>query len=272
MKKQLLSTLAFLGALTFSFAQLSSEASFDSAGTDLQTFTVGQQAADDINDPAIVTALGGGTVATNNNFLGILGDTNTNDGVTGTIIFTVTTNSATAILTPLNLTLEKRGGCSVSGKVSVTGYTDTTFAYASDGNTGGASPEIDFQFGEIISLVSGSPLTVTITLEEMLNVDNTTNPIFRLQDVILERNGTLGIDDLSVNNIETRIFPNPVANSFQIDSNRNIDSVTLYNITGRLIKTFGEETNYDISDLSTGIYIANIKTQLGSQTIKIVKD
>ncbi|WP_299098234.1 T9SS type A sorting domain-containing protein [uncultured Winogradskyella sp.] len=272
MKKQLLFTIAFLGALTFSFAQLSSEASFDAAGADLQIFTVGQQDADDINDPAIVTALGGGTVATNNNFLGILGDSNTNDGVTGTIIFTVTTNSATAILTPLNLTLEKRGGCSVNGTVSVTGYSDTTFAYASDGTTGGASPEINFQFGEIISLVSGSPLTVTITLEEMLNVDNTTNPIFRIQDVILEKDGTLGIDDLSNNDIETRIFPNPVVNNFKIESNTTIESVTLYNITGRLIKTFNEQANYDISDLVAGIYLANIETELGSQTMKIVKE
>jgi hypothetical protein len=83
---------------------------------------------------------------------------------------------------------------------------------------------------------------------------------------------TLPVNDFELNNASIVAYPNPVTNSFQIDSNRSIESVKLYNITGRLIKTFKEEANYDISDLSTGIYIANIKTELGSKTLRIVKE
>ncbi|WP_179375936.1 T9SS type A sorting domain-containing protein [Winogradskyella wichelsiae] len=83
---------------------------------------------------------------------------------------------------------------------------------------------------------------------------------------------TLSTNDFELNSASINVYPNPVTNSFQIDSNNSIDSVELYNITGQLLKTFSEVTNYDISDLATGIYIANIKTQFGSKTIRVVKN
>ena len=108
----------------------------------------------------------------------------------------------------------------------------------------------------------------------MTNVDNPANipPIFRLENVIIEKDGELGVDDVSAKTIETRIFPNPVNNSFQINSNRSIESVALYNITGRLVKTFSDETNYEISDLASGIYLARVSTDLGSKTLKVIKE
>lgn len=66
-------------------------------------------------------------------------------------------------------------------------------------------------------------------------------------------------------------YPNPVTNSFQIDSSENVENVKLYNISGRLVKTFTGNSNYDVSDLATGVYITTIKTQLGSKTLRLVK-
>ena len=269
MKKQLLFTLAFLGGITFASAQ--TEISFDAAGDDLQSFTVGQQNSDDL-DEGILTVSGTGVAVTNNNFMGIRSDTPTDDGATGTWIFTVSTTSATPINATLNLDMAKRPGCSVSGTVAVSGYTSTSYSFGSDGTDVSAVVDAPIEFGSIISLVSGTPLTVTITLDEMLNVDNTATSIFRLENVILERDGALSVEEISANNIVASVSPNPVTNSFQINSNKSVERVELYNITGRLVKTFGEEAHYDISDLATGIYIANIKTQLGSKTIKVVKE
>ncbi|REE08736.1 putative secreted protein (Por secretion system target) [Winogradskyella pacifica] len=269
MKKQLLFTLAFLGAITFASAQ--TEIAFDAAGDDLQTFTVGQQGSDDL-DEGIITVGGTGVLVSNNNFMGVRSDTPTDNGATGVWSFTIATTSTTAINATLNLDMAKRPGCSVSGTVAVSGYTNTSYSFGSDGTDVSAVIDAPIEFGSIISLVSGSPLTVTITLDEMLNVDNTATSIFRLENVILERNGSLSVEEISANSIVASVSPNPTANSFQINSNKSIESVKLYNITGRLVKTFGEEANYDISDLTTGIYIANIKTQLGSKTIKVVKE
>ena len=96
-------------------------------------------------------------------------------------------------------------------------------------------------------------------------------PTLRIYSVAIAKSiAVLGVDDNNtVNNIG--LYPNPVTNSFQIDASIDIENVQLYNIAGQLLKTFNKGANYDISDLATGIYTANIKTVSGSKTIKIMK-
>ena len=269
MKKTLFLILTFLGTFTLAIAQTNTIV-FAQSGDDAQTFDVGQQGSDDLNDPNIVTVSGSGTVISNNNFFGIGSPSITDNNATGAFTFIVTTDSATPINAQLNLDMAKRPGCSVSGSVSVTGYSDTTFEFASDGTETTAVQPLLIEFESLISFASSTPLTVTITLNEMLNVDNVNTPIFRLENVLLVRDDTLGIGDVSVSNIEMSAFPNPVSNSFQIDSNRSIQSVYLYNISGRLVKTFSEETTYAISDLAPGIYLAKVSTDIGFKTIRII--
>ncbi|WP_111707185.1 T9SS type A sorting domain-containing protein [Lutibacter citreus] len=88
----------------------------------------------------------------------------------------------------------------------------------------------------------------------------------------LTTDASLAIDEYS-DALEAGInlYPNPVTNSFQIDSKENIETVKLYNITGNLLKIFNEKSNYDINDLSAGVYIVNIKTQLGSNALIVIK-
>ncbi|MEP5255341.1 MAG: hypothetical protein ABJQ39_09815 [Winogradskyella arenosi] len=165
----------------------SPEILFDEAGANSQTFNVGQEEDDDLNQD-IITVGGTGTLVENNGFIGVSTNDPSDDGATAVFTFDVTTNATTAFDAALNLELAKRAKGSVSGTVSVTGYPDTPFSYeATSTVNGGSAPAIDFEFASMISLVSGTPLTVTITLDEMLTEGNTTNPIFRLSKVILDR-------------------------------------------------------------------------------------
>jgi hypothetical protein len=83
---------------------------------------------------------------------------------------------------------------------------------------------------------------------------------------------TLPVDKFELSNASIVAYPNPVINSFQIDSSLDIENVKLYNINGRLVKTFKANTNYDISNLAKGIYIVDIKTQKGLKTLRILKE
>ncbi len=160
---------------------------FDEAGANSQTFNVGQEEDDDLNQD-IITVGGTGTLVENNGFIGVSTNDPSDDGATAVFTFDITTNATTAFDAALNLELAKRAKGSVSGTVSVTGYPDTPFSYeATSTVNGGSAPAIDFEFASMISLVSGTPLTVTITLDEMLTEGNTTNPIFRLSKVTLDR-------------------------------------------------------------------------------------
>ncbi|MEP2169432.1 MAG: T9SS type A sorting domain-containing protein [Polaribacter sp.] len=87
----------------------------------------------------------------------------------------------------------------------------------------------------------------------------------------LVANPSLSTNDFNADTAAISAYPNPVTKSFQIDSIENVENVQLYNISGRLVKSFKANANYDVSDLATGIYITRIKTQLGSKTLRLVK-
>ncbi|WP_179351275.1 T9SS type A sorting domain-containing protein [Winogradskyella vidalii] len=132
--------------------------------------------------------------------------------------------------------------------------------------------EYTFDFTEV-TLVDGVSYSTVNLLFDQPDADFlATGNVYYLDAFQGPAGATLSTNDFELNSASINVYPNPVTNSFQIDSNNSIERVELYNITGQLLKTFREEANYDISDLATGIYIVNIKTQFGSKTIRIVKN
>ncbi|TXG36653.1 alpha-amylase family glycosyl hydrolase [Seonamhaeicola maritimus] len=70
------------------------------------------------------------------------------------------------------------------------------------------------------------------------------------------------------------VYPNPSRNSFRI--NKNIETVSIYNLTGKQVKSFrgnfDKGHSFDISNLPQSIYIVKINSKLGVQeTLKVVK-
>jgi hypothetical protein len=76
--------------------------------------------------------------------------------------------------------------------------------------------------------------------------------------------------------IKCRVFPNPVSNILYVESDNEISSVVLYNVTGGIMK---EVTNLnkltvsiDVTHLSTGIYLARIVLRNGEMVVtRVVK-
>jgi len=82
---------------------------------------------------------------------------------------------------------------------------------------------------------------------------------------------TASVSDVSVNS-GTRIHPNPVANTLYVESPNNIvQSINLYDISGKLLKTVSDKNSIDVKDLYSGIYLARITTDKGVETHRIVK-
>lgn len=67
--------------------------------------------------------------------------------------------------------------------------------------------------------------------------------------------------NLSVTNIKKpnyiKLYPNPAHTSFKI--NKPINSLSIYDLTGKQIKSFNEDKPFDVSDLCQGIYIVKTK-------------
>lgn len=68
-----------------------------------------------------------------------------------------------------------------------------------------------------------------------------------------------------------RIFPNPVTNTFYIQTSEIIKSVELYDASGRNLKKLNSESIQNLEGISKGIYILKIDTDKGSYSEKIIK-
>ncbi|MDB4175228.1 T9SS type A sorting domain-containing protein [Flavobacteriaceae bacterium] len=82
----------------------------------------------------------------------------------------------------------------------------------------------------------------------------------------------LGTNDFDATSIST--YPNPVTSTFIIESQEVITSVAIFNVLGQqVINETPDALNYvaDFSSLTAGVYLANIATQSGSKTVKVIK-
>jgi len=70
-------------------------------------------------------------------------------------------------------------------------------------------------------------------------------------------------------------YPNPTQNKWNITATQTITSVQLFDVTGKQIQTL-QPNNInaviDGSELSSGLYFANVQTEAGSKTVKLVKN
>jgi len=70
-------------------------------------------------------------------------------------------------------------------------------------------------------------------------------------------------------------YPNPTHNNWNITASQTIQSVQLFDVSGKQIKTVRpNDLNavIDASELSNGLYFAKVSTESGSKTVKLVKN
>ena len=74
-----------------------------------------------------------------------------------------------------------------------------------------------------------------------------------------------------------KFFPNPVTDNLTINGNNNLESITIYDINGRLLQEIffiGNqlERTISLSELETGMYLLNIVSTKGQLVKQIVKE
>ena len=188
----------------------------------------------------------------------------------GSISFDVVSSGAD-FETSIVFHVRKLFGNSGSVTMTVDGITDAPISLAADASASNLNAYETFDtltFSQNVTITS-VPKTITLDINILQDLSNSARIRFYW---LRFSNETLGVDDFETQETSVKVYPNPTKNSFQIDANNSIERVELYNITGQLLKTYSEEASYDISDLGTGIYIAKIKTELGSKTMRIVKE
>lgn len=76
-----------------------------------------------------------------------------------------------------------------------------------------------------------------------------------------------------IENSSLAIFPNPVKNVMNINYDKAISQIDVYDVNGKLVKTITTVDNtINVSDLSESVYMLNIQTEEGLIVRKIVKE
>ena len=87
----------------------------------------------------------------------------------------------------------------------------------------------------------------------------------------LYNNNTLSSSDFSQNNLKVTLYPNPVKDVLNIETETEIKSVEIYNLLGQKVKT-AKSRNVNVAELSNGTYMVRVQdTNNAVETMKFVK-
>ena len=98
-------------------------------------------------------------------------------------------------------------------------------------------------------------------------------PIY-IDNIYFHKNTTLGIEDFDKTSFSA--YPNPTQDSWTVKTkNVNISSVQVYDILGKNVLSLSpnaSEVKIDATKLSKGLYFATVKTEAGSESLKLIKN
>jgi len=131
-------------------------------------------------------------------------------------------------------------------------------------------PFTDYQRWEVTPN-SGSDLDSVISFDggETWESNPGFNYVFEISGFT---NSILGVSDVNKNPVS--VFPNPVSDILNVNTEKSIHRVIIYNPAGQAVKTITELQDHkvDMSGLAKGVYFVNaIMENGGSKTFKVIK-
>lgn len=84
---------------------------------------------------------------------------------------------------------------------------------------------------------------------------------------------TLGTTEVTANKNNINVYPNPFAEVLNVSDVTKVRSVTISDVSGRLVKTIDQPTStLQLGELKSGLYLVTLNMKDGSkQTIKTIK-
>jgi len=98
---------------------------------------------------------------------------------------------------------------------------------------------------------------------------------FRVDNIQINNLSVLSTDEVGKRDL-IKIYPNPTAETLNIETDSKINSITIFDAKGSLIKNFQEAgisngKRINVSDLVSGIYMVKVKTSTSEFTKKFIK-
>ncbi|GAA4891660.1 hypothetical protein GCM10023311_15090 [Flaviramulus aquimarinus] len=153
---------------------------------------------------------------------------------------------------------------------------------------GSTGLEVIFNDGTSPALVAGTWVSIDVDISSLggLVLGNLTrNDVAQLHitsnlsnawydNLYLHKNTTLGLQDVAA--LKVKVFPNPTQASWNIRTeNVNMSSIKVFDVLGKNVLSLTPnktDTVIDGSSLRSGLYFAQIKTDTGISSIKLIKN
>lgn len=92
-----------------------------------------------------------------------------------------------------------------------------------------------------------------------------------IDNIKIEENGVLATDEVSKKE-NTTVYPNPFKDILKISDIKNVKSIIINDLSGKLIKTLAPSAELDLQDLNIGTYIVSLQYKDGSvKSFQIIK-
>ena len=101
--------------------------------------------------------------------------------------------------------------------------------------------------------------------------DFTNGNLLSIDDIDVTATPLMAVND--VNKKDLTLYPNPTADYFTINNVKDVVSLKIYDISGKVVKSQLEsmDNKFDVSNLEKGIYTVSIETKSGNVSKKIIK-
>ncbi|KFC18780.1 GEVED domain-containing protein [Chryseobacterium sp. FH1] len=91
----------------------------------------------------------------------------------------------------------------------------------------------------------------------------------QVEDYTLNVKEALATNETSFSKVQ--LYPNPVKDVLTVSSNKKVNSISVYNANGQLVKTAQNANTVNMSNLSAGVYVITTDVDGKTETSKVIK-
>ena len=238
--------------------------------------------------PVVLTSTTAPTVVIASSQPSVCSGGTVNIGVTGANTYTWSTGANGSLISPtINTTTTYSvigalsPGCSSTSSITITSGTVPTVSATSTSSlicagqtaslTASGASTYSWNTSATTSVVAASPSVTTSYTVTGTGVNGCTNISVISQSV----SACTGLNNTVTSTIGTVVYPNPNTGLFTIElNNGSVKTIEVMDLTGRIVLTntsSNDKMDFNISNLSNGIYYVKVQSNNSVEVIKIVK-
>lgn len=187
---------------------------------------------------------------------------------TNSVTLTITDLSGNASTDTATVTIiDNLNPTAIGQDISVNLNGQSSVSIVADDVDNGSSDNCDYTLSiDVDTFTMPGVYPVVLTIEDSSGNSDTVTVNVTVTD------STLSIDDVAISERMIRLYPNPTRHQLHIETELNIDSIAIYDLTGKKVLGKANTNNQiNVSRLSEGVYFIQFKIENSIITKRFVK-